>query len=129
MYSRQPTQMVTNNQEGNNCKGGKNNNKAKDNTNNDRSNNNAGEGKKEKRKVKFPCKLCKYDHLTHLCPKIEESSRLLSQSPIVLKNPFPHNQHMASGPPTPKMCRARVKTPQHMKVAIYVSIWSSLRLM
>jgi hypothetical protein len=64
---------------GNNHKGGKNNNKAKDDTNNDRSNINAGEGKKEKGKVNFPCKLCKYDHLTHLCPKIEEASRILSQ--------------------------------------------------
>jgi hypothetical protein len=64
---------------GNNRKGGKNNNKAKDDTNNDRLNNNASEGKKEKWKVKFPCKLCKDDHLTNLCPKIKESSRLLSQ--------------------------------------------------
>jgi hypothetical protein len=63
---------------GNNHKGGKNNNKAKDENNNDRSNNNVGEGKKEKWKVKFPCKLFKYDHFTHLCPKIEEASRLLS---------------------------------------------------
>jgi hypothetical protein len=47
--------------------------------------------------VKFPCKLCKDDHLTHLCPKLEEASRLLSQPPIVLTNLFPHNQHMASG--------------------------------
>jgi hypothetical protein len=47
--------------------------------------------------VKFPCKLCKDDHLTHLCPKIEESLRLLSQLLIVLTNPFPHNQHMALG--------------------------------
>jgi hypothetical protein len=82
---------------GNNHKGGRNNNKTKDNTNNDRSNNNDGEGKKEKWKVKFPCKLCKYDHLTHLCPKLEEASRLLSQPPIVLTNLFPHNQHMALG--------------------------------
>jgi hypothetical protein len=51
----------------------KNNNKYKDDTNNDRSNNNVGEGMKEKQKVKFPCKLCKDDHLTHLCPKNEES--------------------------------------------------------
>jgi hypothetical protein len=54
---------------GNNQKGGKNNNKAKDDTNNDRSNNNSCEGKKEKRNVNFLCKLCKYDHLTHLFPK------------------------------------------------------------
>jgi hypothetical protein len=68
---------------GNNRKGGKNNNnKSKDDNNNDKSNNNVGEGKKEKWKVKFPCKLCKDDHLTHLCPKIEEASRLLSQPPL-----------------------------------------------
>ena len=82
---------------GNNPKGGKNNNKSKDDTNNDRSNNNVGEGKKEKRKVKFPRKLCKDDHLTHLCPKIEEASRILSYPPSVLTNLFPYNQHMALG--------------------------------
>jgi hypothetical protein len=38
----------------NNRKGGKNNNKPKDNGNNERTNNNAGEGKKERCKVKFP---------------------------------------------------------------------------
>ena len=50
----------------NNRKGGKNGNKPKDNGNNEKTNNNAGEGKKERRKVKFPCKLCIDDHLTHL---------------------------------------------------------------
>jgi hypothetical protein len=65
---------------GNNRKGGRSNNnkkKPKDNINNDKSNNNAGEGKKEKRKVKFPCKLCMDDHLTHLSPKLEEVARTL----------------------------------------------------
>jgi hypothetical protein len=46
--------------------------------------------------VKFPCKLCTDDHLTHLFPKLEEVVRILSQPPVVLTNPFPHNQHMAS---------------------------------
>jgi hypothetical protein len=46
--------------------------------------------------VKFPCKLCTDDHLTHLCPKLAEDRRLLSLPHIVLANPFPHNQHMAS---------------------------------
>jgi hypothetical protein len=82
--------------QGNNCKGGINNKNAKDNANNDRLNNNVGECKKEKGKVKFPCKLCKDDHLTHLFPKLEESLRLLSQPPVVLTNPFPHNHHMDS---------------------------------
>jgi hypothetical protein len=27
-----------------------------------------GEGKTEKRKVKYLCKICTNDHLTHLCP-------------------------------------------------------------
>jgi hypothetical protein len=59
-------------------------------------NNNAGEGKKERRKVKSPCKLCTDDHLTHLCPKLAEVVSLLSLPPVVLTNTFPHNQHMAS---------------------------------
>jgi hypothetical protein len=50
---------------------------------------------KEKRKVKFPCKLCTDDHLTHLCPKLAEAARLLNLPPAVLTNPFPHNQHLA----------------------------------
>jgi hypothetical protein len=61
----------------NNREGGKNNNKPKDNGNNEKTNNNVGEGKKERHKVKFPCKICTDDHLTHLCPKLVEAARLL----------------------------------------------------
>jgi hypothetical protein len=96
-------------EQGNNRKGGKNNNKSKDDTNNDRSNNNVGEGKKEKWKVKFPCKLCK--HLTHICPKIKEALRLLSQPPTVLTNPFPHNNHMASEAPKTRNALSRSQNP------------------
>jgi hypothetical protein len=46
--------------------------------------------------VKFPCKLCTDDNLTHLCPKLAEVARILAQLPTVLANPFPHNQHLAS---------------------------------
>jgi hypothetical protein len=46
--------------------------------------------------VKFPCKLCTDEHLTHLCPKLVEDARILNIPPAVLTNPFPHNQHMAS---------------------------------
>jgi hypothetical protein len=66
-----------NNHKGGNNNNNNNNNKSKDDHNNDKSNNNVGEGNKEKRKVKFPCNLCKEDHLTHLCPKIEEASSLI----------------------------------------------------
>jgi hypothetical protein len=82
---------------GKNHKGGRNNNnKPKDNVNNDISKYSVGEGKKEKRKVKFPCNICIDDHLTHLCPKLKEDASLLSLPPDVLTNPFPHNHHMAS---------------------------------
>ena len=43
-----------------------------------KSGNNVGGGRNEsKKKVKFPCKLCSGDHLTHLCPNIEDAQRLL----------------------------------------------------
>jgi hypothetical protein len=83
----------------NNCKGGNNNNnnKSKDENINDKSNNNVGERKKSKIKVKFPFKICKDDYLTHLCPKMEEASRLIAQHPVVLDNLFPHNKNMTLG--------------------------------
>ena len=52
----------------NNWKGGNNNENA---NNNDKNGRNARGDKQVKRKVKFPCKLCKDDHLTYLCPHIE----------------------------------------------------------
>ena len=73
----------------NNCKGGTKNENANYNDKNAR---NAGGEKKTKRKVKFPCKLCKEDHLTHLCPHMEYASRFIVQGPAVLTNPLPNNQ-------------------------------------
>jgi hypothetical protein len=40
--------------------------------------NNVGKGKNEKRKVNFLCHLCIDDHLTHQCPQLEESQKLLA---------------------------------------------------
>jgi len=40
--------------------------------------NNDGDGKIEKRKVNFLCKICMDDHLTHLCPRLMESQNLLA---------------------------------------------------
>jgi hypothetical protein len=58
--------------------------------------NNVGEGKNEKRKVKFLCNLCTDDHLTHQCPRLEEAQNLLAQQqPVVLTNPFPQGKNMA----------------------------------
>ena len=37
---------------------------------------------------------CKDDHLTYLCPRIDEASRFLAQGPSVIKNPLLHNQNM-----------------------------------
>ena len=83
MTSSQPAQMVSvlsvqssdqkgNQQPGQNKKNGKNNRKGgnrNENANtNDKNACDTGGGKKPKRKVKFPCKLCKDNHLTYLCP-------------------------------------------------------------
>jgi hypothetical protein len=46
--------------------------------------------------VKFPCKFCTDDHLTHLCPKITEAVRLLNIPPVMLTNTLPHNKHLTS---------------------------------
>ena len=44
--------------------------------------------------MKFPCKLCKDDHLTHLCPRMEDASRFITQGPAVFTSPLPNNQNM-----------------------------------
>jgi hypothetical protein len=77
-------------------KGGKNGNKPKEKDNNGKQNDNVGEEKKEKRKVKFPCKLCTDGHLTHLCPKLMDAMMLFNLLPAVMMNSFSHNQHLAS---------------------------------
>ena len=41
---------------------------------NDKNDRNAGGDKQSKHKVSFPCKLCKDDHLTHLCPYMKDAS-------------------------------------------------------
>ena len=59
-------------------RGNKKNQEGKGNAN--KPGNGAGEGRREsKKKVKFPCKLCNGDHLTHLCPKMQDAQRLLVQ--------------------------------------------------
>ena len=67
-----------------------------------KTNEHVGEGQKDKKKVKFPCKLCAGDHLTHLCPKIQDARCLLAQegsssSRAVLTNPFPQGQQLVVG--------------------------------
>ena len=76
--------------EKNNHNGGNKN----ENDNNNDKNTNVGGDKQSKRKVKFPFKLCKDDHLTHLCPCMEDASRFIEQGPAVLTNPLPNNQNM-----------------------------------
>ena len=65
-----------------NKKKGKNNHKGgnkNENANfNDKNTHNARGDKQAKHKVKFPCKLCKDDHLNYLCPRIEEASSFLA---------------------------------------------------
>ena len=82
VLSVQSSDQKGNQQPGRNRKKGKNNrkggNRNENSNNNDKNSYNAGGGKQTKHKVKFPCKLCKDDHLTYLCPRINEASRFLA---------------------------------------------------
>jgi hypothetical protein len=49
--------------------------------NNKKTDKNVEGAKDEKRKVKLPCKLCDEDHLTHQCPRMEESQGGTSCAP------------------------------------------------
>ena len=73
--------------------------KGEGNQNKPKPTNNVDGGEKEKKKVKFPCKLCQEYHLTHQCPLMDQDQKLLkTQQPSVLKDPFPqgHNSTSAS---------------------------------
>ena len=61
---------------------------------NDKNTPNARGNKQPKHKVKFPCKLCKDDHLTHLQPRMEDGLKFIAQGPTVFKNPLPNNKNM-----------------------------------
>ena len=59
--------------------------------------NNDDGGKKDKKKMKFPYKLCQGDHLTHQFPLIDQAQKLLkNQQPVVLKDPFLQGQNFAA---------------------------------
>ena len=100
VLSVQLSDQKGNQQPGRNAKKGKNNhnggNRNENVNSNDKNIYNAGGDNNFKRKVKFPCKLCKDDHLTHLCPRMEDASRFIAQGLAVLSNPLPHNQNMNS---------------------------------
>ena len=71
--------------------------KGEGNQNKQKPTNNADGGKKEKKKVKFPCNFCHEDHLTHQCPLMEQAQNLLKgQQSTVLKDPFPQGRNSAS---------------------------------
>ena len=63
-------QHVLNKKKGRNNRRGGN---RKDKSNDDKNGSDVGGDNKSKRKVKFPCKLCGGDHLTYLCPHIEDT--------------------------------------------------------
>jgi cell division protein YceG involved in septum cleavage len=64
---------------------------------------------KKKSRAKFPCMLCKGSHLTHLCPRMEEASKLLQdmtvsqpQLPVAYRN-FSLNPPVVDGMITPDL--------------------------
>ena len=71
--------------------------KGEGNQNKPKPKNNADGGKNEKKKVKFPYKLCQEYNLNHQCPLIDQAKKLLKkQQPTVLKDPFPQGENAAS---------------------------------
>ena len=82
VLSVQSSNVKGNQQPRRNKKKGKNNrkggNKDENGNNNNKNTNNARGDKQPKHKVKFPCKLCKKDHLTDMCPCMEDSSRFIA---------------------------------------------------
>ena len=82
VLSEQSSDQKGNQQPVRNKKKGKNNHKGgnkNENANyNDKNARNAAGDKQSRRKVKFPCKLCKEDHLTHLCHHMEDASRFIA---------------------------------------------------
>jgi hypothetical protein len=58
-------------------------------------NDKAGEGTTEKRKARYPCNLCAEDHPAHLCPRLAEAQKFVTQhQQAVLTNPFQHGQNL-----------------------------------
>jgi hypothetical protein len=45
--------------------------------------------------VRYPCNLCAEDHLNHLCPRLAEAQKFITQKhQAVLTNPFQHGQNL-----------------------------------
>jgi hypothetical protein len=58
-------------------------------------NDNAGEGTTEKKKARYPCNLCAEDHPTHLCPRLAEAQKFVTQQQqAMLTNPFQHGKNL-----------------------------------
>jgi hypothetical protein len=56
---------------------------------------NVGEGTIEKWKARYLCNLCAEDHPTHLCPRLVEAQKFVTQQQqAVLTNPFQHGQNL-----------------------------------
>jgi hypothetical protein len=49
----------------------------------------------EKQKARYLCNLCVEDHLTHLCPRLAEAQKFVTQQQqAMLTNPFQHGQNL-----------------------------------
>jgi hypothetical protein len=58
-------------------------------------NDNAGKGTIERKKVRYLCNLCVEYHPTHLCPRLAEARKFVTQQQqAVLTNPFQHGKNL-----------------------------------
>jgi hypothetical protein len=49
----------------------------------------------KKWKARYPCNLCMEDHPTHLCPRLAEAQKFITQQQqAVLTNPFQHGKNL-----------------------------------
>jgi hypothetical protein len=90
-----------------------------------------GGEKKEIKKVKFPCKICGGDHLTHQCPQMEEANHLIKQNnnnkqPVVLKNPFPQGKNMQVDLPL-QICKGAPQVHLFQMDLTHSSTWSTIQ--
>jgi hypothetical protein len=89
-------------------------------------NDKAGEGTTEKRKARYPCNLCAEDHPTHLCPRLAEAQKFVTQQQqAVLTNPFQHGQNLTQASASTEKGSHEICPPQNASSSANVYMMKS----
>ena len=73
--------------------------------------------------MKFPCNLCKDDHLTHFFPHMEDALKFIAQGPTVFTNPLPNNQNVNSRTVDPSCASGGTQNPSEAANVTVASTW------